>query len=228
MTLVDADPPLTKTQETRFALDPEHGGLRLVMLLGFLAVWALVFLAGQALLAMEAAVIISLVAGFAVAALAARRSEGWLRQRWPSGRSVAVADRQILLRRRDREEETLASDQEVNVLTWCFRISRRSRVPKGWYMVACALEQDERYIPVYAFFSPGDFEELTNRRYFTELQGRKQRRQGGDLRLAGEQKRLHAAEQLRWMQGGEMSREDFTAFLRFLHERFPAWMPELV
>ncbi len=228
MTVVDADQSPARTQATRFALDPEHGGLRLVMLLGFLAVWALVFLAGRALLAVEAAVIISLVAGFAAAALAARRLEGWLRQRWPSGRSVAVAGRQILLLRRDREEEALATDQEVNVLTWCFQISRRSRVPKGWYMVACALEQDERYIPVYAFFAPGDFEALTRRHHFTELRGRKQRRQGGDLRLAGEQKRLHAAEQLRWMQGGEMSREDFTGFLRFLHERFPAWMPELV
>ena len=58
--------------------------------------------------------------------------------------------------------------------------------------------------------------------------GRRQRKEGGDLRLAGEQKRLHSAEQLRWLQGGEMSREDFVACLRHLHERFPSWMPELV
>ena len=228
MTETDAERSPTLTRETRFPLDPEHGGLRLAMLLAFLAVWALVFVPGQALLQFEGAVVVSLVAGFGAAALAARRLEGWLKRRWPSGRNVAVADSHIRLLRREREEEALDADQEVKVLTWCFRISRRARVPRGWFMVACALEQEERYIPVYAFFPPEDFGQMPQQGRFTELQSRRKGRQDGDLRLAGQQKRLHVAEQLRWMQGGEMSREDFTGYLRFLNERFPAWMPELV
>ena len=93
---------------------------------------------------------------------------------------------------------------------------------------ACALEQEERYIPVYAFLSPEDFEMLRASDHFTLLQSRKQRKQDGDLRLAGKQRRLHSAEQLRWLQGGEMSGEDFKACLRYLQQRFPAWMPALV
>ncbi len=214
--------------ERRFPLDPEHGWLRVAMLLIFVGVWLLVFLLGQMLLAIEGALIISIVAGFAIAALSAQRLEGPLKRRWPSGRSVSVTDSSIRLLRREEQQESLDTAQEVNVLTWRFRISRRSRVPKGWQMVAVALEQGERYIPLYTFMSSDDFETLRHHESFTALQGRRQRRESGDLRLAGEQKRLHSAEQLRWLHGGEMSREDFSACLRHLRQRFPAWMPDLV
>lgn len=218
----------TPAAENRFLLDPEHAGLRAAMLLGFLLVWLLVFLLGRALLQIEGAVIISIGAGFAAATLLSQRMERWLKPRWPSGRSVALEGRRIRLLRRGQEQEALDLEQEINVLTWCFRINRRSRVPKGWFMVACALEQDERHIPVYAFMPPEEFEQLQRSGLFTQLQGRRQRRDSGDLRLAGEQKRLHGAEQIRWLQGGEMARDEFRAYLRFLHRRFPEWMPDLV
>ncbi|MCE2489275.1 MAG: hypothetical protein J4G17_04790 [Anaerolineae bacterium] len=220
--------PASLTRERRFALDPEHGWLRVAMLLIFVGVWLLVFLLGQMLLTIDGSIVISIVAGFAMAAFSAQRLEGPLKQRWPSGRSVSVTDKNIRLLQREQEQESLDTSQEVNVLTWRFRISRRSRVPKGWFMVALALEQDERYIALYTFMSSDDFETLRNHGSFTALQGRRQRKESGDLRLAGEQKRLHSAEQLRWLQGGEMSREDFSACLRHLRQRFPAWMPELV
>ncbi len=220
--------PASLTGERRFPLDPEHGWLRFAMLLIFVAIWIAVFLLGQVLVVIEGAVIISIVAGFALAAFSTQRLEGPLKQRWPSGRSVSVTDRSIRLLRRDEQQESLDTEQDVNVLTWRFRINSRARVPKGWNMVAVALEQDDRHIPVYTFMSPDDFESLRNHGRFIALQGRRQRKEGGDLRLAGEQKRLHSAEQLRWLQGGEMSREDFVACLRHLHERFPAWMPDLV
>ena len=198
------------------------------MLVIFVVVWLVVFLLGQVLIVFDGSVIISIVAGFGLAALSAQRLEGPLKQRWPSGRSVSVTDRSIRLLRREELQESLDTAQEVNVLTWRFRINRRARVPKGWNMVALALEQDDRHIPVYTFMPQDDLEALRNPGRFVALQGRRQRKESGDLRLAGEQKRLHSAEQLRWLQGGEMSREDFVACLRHLQERFPAWMPELV
>ncbi|MDE0610297.1 MAG: hypothetical protein OXH77_10375 [Anaerolineaceae bacterium] len=225
---MDDSLPASLPGERRFPLDPEHGWLRFAMLLIFVAVWLAVFLLGQLLVVIEGSVIISIVAGFGLAALSAQRLEGPLKQRWPSGRSMSVTDKSIRLLRREEQQESLDTAQEVNVLTWRFRINRRARVPKGWSMVALALEQDDRHIPVYTFMSQDDLEALSNHGSFIALQGRRQRREGGDLRLAGEQKRLHSAEQLRWLQGGEMSREDFIACLRHLHERFPAWMPELV
>ena len=130
--------------------------------------------------------------------------------------------------RREQEQDSLDPGENIAVLTWCFRVNRRARVPKGWYMVACALEQDERYLPVYTFMSPEDFSLLRASERFTLLLGRKQRQQQGDLRMAGQQKRLHSAEQVRWLQGGEMNREDFARYLGHLQQRFPDWMPELV
>ncbi len=220
--------PASLPGERRFPLDPEHGWLRFAMLVIFVVVWLVVFLLGQVLIVFDGSVIISIVAGFGLAALSAQRLEGPLKQRWPSGRSVSVTDRSIRLLRREELQESLDTAQEVNVLTWRFRINRRARVPKGWNMVALALEQDDRHIPVYTFMPQDDLEALRNPGRFVALQGRRQRKESGDLRLAGEQKRLHSAEQLRWLQGGEMSREDFVACLRHLQERFPAWMPELV
>ena len=198
------------------------------MLVIFVAVWLVVFLLGQMLIVFDGSVIISIVAGFGLAALSAQRLEGPLKQRWPSGRSVSVTDGSIRLLRREELQESLDTAQEINVLTWRFRINRRARVPKGWNMVALALEQDDRHIPVYTFMPQDDLEAMRDQGRFVALQGRRQRKEGGDLRLAGEQKRLHSAEQLRWLQGGEMSREDFVACLRHLQERFPTWMPELV
>lgn len=225
---MDDSLPASLSAERRFPLDPEHGWLRLAMLLIFVAIWLAVFLLGQLLVVVEGAVIISIVAGFALAAFSTQRLEGPLKQRWPSGRSVAVTDGAIRLLRRGEQQESLDASKEVNVLTWRFRINRRARVPKGWNMVALALEQDDRHIPLYTFMPPDDLETLRDHGRFIALHGRRQRKEGGDLRLAGEQKRLHDAEQLRWMQGGEMSREEFIACLRHLQERFPAWMPELV
>ena len=224
----DASLPPSQAEETRFPLDPEHAGLRAAMLLGFILIWLLVFMLARALLRIDGAVVISIVAGFAAATLLARHLEKWLKRRWPSGRSVALTGRRIRLLKRGQEQESLNAEQAIAVLTWCFRISRRSRVPKGWFMVACALEQDERHIPVYAFVPPDEFESMQRPGQFTQLQGRRQRRDSSDLRLAGEQKRLHSAEQIRWMQGGEMSRDEFRAYLRFLQQRFPEWMPNLV
>ena len=228
MTVIEASRQNVLTKGSAFPLDPEHGALRTAMLLSFVLIWIVAFVLGDALLSVDGATIIALVAGFVVAALGAQRLERWLKPRWPSGRIVSIEDGHIRLLRRDQEQESLDVAQSINVLTWCFRISRRARVPKGWYMVACALEQDERYIPVYAFLSPEEYERLRAQGQFTLLHGRKQRKQDGDLRLAGAQKRLHSAEQVRWLLGGEMNADDFSGYLRHLQQRFPDWMPTLV
>jgi hypothetical protein len=96
-------------------------------------------------------------------------------------------------------------------------------------MVACALEQDETYMPVYTFLSPEQFDSLGAPGQFVMLQSKKERqRQGADMRLAGEQRRLHTAESARWMSGAEMTHEDFMSFIRHLQERFPQWMPSVI
>ena len=131
----------------------------------------------------------------------------------------------------DKVQNDIDANQRVNVLLWRFQINRRSRVPKGWFMVACALEQDNLYLPVYTFMSLKDLENIKNSTgHFTLLQSQKEaKKQGNDnMRLAGEQRRLHTAESARWMEGAEMTQADFMALIRQLQEQYPQWMPSIL
>ncbi len=110
---------------------------------------------------------------------------------------------------------------------WQFEITKRARIPKGWHMIACALEQDGVYLPAYTFVSPEDFESMERTGRFTKLLSKKELKSQGmgqDMRLAGEQRRLHKAEAQRWMYGAEMTQADFSAYLDYLQNQFPQWM----
>ena len=107
---------------------------------------------------------------------------------------------------------------------------RRSRVPKGWHMLACALEQDGRFLSVYTLISPAQFKNLEQAEKFTALQVKRDddksptRRGRDDMILAGEQRRLLLAENRRWTEGAEMSPDDFNRFLDQLAHMFPEWL----
>ena len=216
-------------QTAEFSVDREHGALRLSIVLIFIAAWIISFTILNALIANEGLNIIAIVASFGVTALLTQQLEKVLKERWPSGRAISVEGDHIRLVKKETVQENIHAGQQVNVLLWRFQISRRSRVPKGWFMVACALEQDETYIPVYAFMSPDQFDTLSAPSQFVLLQSKKDRqKQGNDMRLAGEQRRLHMAESARWINGAEMTADDFVSFIRHLQEHFPQWMPSVI
>jgi len=218
-----------ENQTASFAVDREHGALRLSIVLVFILGWVISFVVLNALIENEGLNILAIVASFGLTALLTQQIEKRLKERWPSGRAVEVENEQIRLVKKDNVQEKIDASQQVNVLLWRFQITRRSRVPKGWFMVACALEQDETYIPVYAFMSPNELDDIITSGQFVLLQSKKERRQqGGDMRLAGEQRRLHAAESVRWMNGAEMTAEEFVSYVGYLQERFPRWMPSVV
>lgn len=216
-------------QAAVFAVDREHGALRLSVVVVFVVGWVILFMILNALIPSEGLNIIALLVSFGVVALLTQQIEKALKQRWPSGRAVRIEDNRIRLVKRDKIQEDIDASQQVNVLLWRFQVSRRSRVPKGWFMVACALEQDETYVPVYTFMPPKEFDALRVSSHFVQLQSKRDRnKQGGDMRLAGEQRRLHMAESMRWMAGAEMTAEDFLGFVSHLQERFPQWMPSVI
>lgn len=210
-------------------VDPEHSAVRLAVIGLFIAGWALGFFVLNTLISSQGLNIIAILISFALAALMTQQVERVLKRRWPSGRVLQAADSHIQLVHRGRVQQEINTSQQVNALTWRFTIRRRSRVPKGWYMVACALEQDELYLPVYTFMSPRDFDQLNAGSHFTQLVGRKELNAGsaaqGDLRMAGEQRRLHMAENARWNFGAEMTPDDFKRYVSWLQGRFPQWMP---
>ena len=216
-------------QSVEFRVDNEHGALRFSIILVFIVGWIISFLIFNALIPSEGLNILAGALSFGFTALLTQQMDKLLKQRWPSGRAVRVADDSIALVKNGKVEDQVDTTQVINVLTWRFAISRRSHVRKGWFMVACALEQDDHYIPLYTFISPQDFEKVGGANQFTMLQTKKELNdQRNDMRLAGIQRRLHSAENVRWMSGAEMNSDDFLAYLARLQEQFPQWMPSIV
>lgn len=222
---------------TSYAVDAEHGALRFAVIILFIILWVLTFILLNAVIPNSGFNIIALFLSFGITAVLSQQIEKLLKQRWPSGRKIVVTPSEIRLQRGDTALQSVDAHKQVNVLLWRFQISRRSRVPKGWYMMALALEQDENYLPVYTFISPDQLDGLRSANRFTTLMRAKDLKDGEsgpapmtrstDLRLAGEQRRLHQAENIRWMEGAEMTSDDFFKFIDQLQGHFPQWMPSL-
>jgi hypothetical protein len=214
------------TTAVTFQVDPEHGAKRLTIVATFVCGWILGFAILNTLIPGSGLNIIAVLGGFAVTAAATWVAERILRQRWPSGRTVEVREDIIETRKSGVVQQHIDGSKHVNVLLWRFKIRRRSRVPKGWFVVACGLEQENNYLSVYTFMSPEQVNppQIGNR--FKTLLGVKEAQGNNqDLRLAGEQRRLRMAEEQRWMHGAEMSNADFEAYLTQLQKQFPKWMP---
>lgn len=224
MTVTDhASPLAVSTEARRWPVDPEHGMLRLAVILTFILsgiftyiLITLVFPQGEAINLLGVAIAIG------AAMLLTRAVEGGLKRRWPSGRTFEIDGPTVRLTGRGTPTE-IDGSQHVNVLAWRFTISRRTRVPKGWFVVALALHQGDIYLPVYTFMSPDEFSRLPLNSHFTMLTPAK-REDRGDLRLAGQQRRLRTAEYARWNDGGELSKAHFIEALDALGRAFPAWM----
>jgi len=206
-----------------FSVDPEHGRLRLSIVLIFVIGWIAGFIVFNSLIPGGGLNIAAGLVSFALAAGLTWLAERLLKARWPSGRTVAIDGDAVQILNRGVIQHQIDASRHVNVLMWRFKIKRRSRVPKGWFVVACALEQDNNYLTVYTFMPPqqANVPGVANR--FKLLLANKDA--GQDLRLAGEQRRLRIAEEQRWMHGAEMRTPDFESFLARLQRQFPKWMP---
>lgn len=203
-------------------VDPEHSRLRLTII-GILVASCLVgFTIFNAIIPGESINFVAGILAFAVAVGVTWLSERVLKSRWPSGRTVAIHENIIQLRSNAAIQQEIDASKHVNTLFWRFKIKRGSRM-RGWFVIACALEQDSNYFAVYTFMSPerANAPEIANR--FKMLMSNKD--SDKDLRLAGEQRRLRTAEEHRWMQGAEMNAADFETFVAELQRQFPRWMP---
>lgn len=210
-------------QPIRLPVDPEHNALRFAILLCFIGVGVVAFLLSNALLAStDFGGLLSVGVALGAAILITRVVEIRLRKLWPSGRALELSPTRIRLLLREEAQRELDAAQHVNVLAWRFPINRRTRVPKGWYVVSLGLVQEETTIAVYTFMSPDDYQVLPNPDMFTVLVPSK--KQDADVRLAGQQRRLREAEIWRWHEGAELTKEDFTVVLDYLKTNFPAWM----
>jgi hypothetical protein len=210
----------------KFPADPEHGLLRLAVIGVFFASALIVFGVSSVLLSsVDFGTFIAGGAAVIAGVLTTRAAESGLKRRWPSGREVVLEGQQILLKLRDTVQRDIDGSGHVNVHTWRFPVPRRTRVPKGWFVVAIALVQDDLYLPVYTFVDPKEFPEMPLSGEFSVLSPPK-KSENSDLRLAGQQRRLRTAEFARWNEGAELSKEHFVTLIETLRQNFPSWMPK--
>lgn len=210
--------------DLRVPVDPEHGLLRLIVMLTFVISGIGSYLLLNILLGDVPFInLIAIGLAIVIAMLTTRAVESGMKRRWPSGRYFEITGDKLRLGNGSRITREIDGSQHVNVMAWRFAINKRTRVPKGWYVVALAMMQDDLYLPLYTFMSPEDFDAMRSAEHFPVLTPSKTKEQG-DLRLAGQQRRLRTAEYARWNEGAELTKADFDAVLEALREKFPTWM----
>lgn len=228
MSVVPAPAPALSAS---YPLDREHSGLRAAVLILFVVSGLAAFIISGALIGDAGIDLLSILIGLSVGAGIGYLGEKLLKRVWPSGRVLTIDDGGVRLTRREQVEEEIRSYQTVSALLWTFKTPRRSKVPKGWLLLACALEHDDAQLTVYTLMSPKQFDAYAHAKRFQILQPRKQQaKQTGsplreDFASEGEQRRLREAENLRWLRGAEMQVDDFIAYIEALSTHFPDWMP---
>lgn len=219
--------PQDSTTQT-YPVDSEHGALRLVVVAVFIGAGFISYLILSGLISGEEINLLVIILSFGSAYLVTTLVERVLRTHWPSGRVVEISERGVRTAKHGSTQQEILASQDATPLMWRFQTRRRSRVPKGWHVLALALEQDGQFVTVYTFVSPDELTAMGADAQFTELKSKKETDRGTKgrdaLLLAGEQRRLLQAEGERWVSGAEMTSADFKALLAQLGTRFPQWM----
>lgn len=225
VTAAASQEPLNENGGLSFRVDTEHAGIRAGCVVFAFA--TLISFGVFSLLMPEASVlvlILSLVTGAAISYAV----ENQLKSKFATGRTLKASDDIIEIARSGAAEMSIDPRKQVNVLAWRFEVPRSGRIKKGWYVVALGLEQDDNLLSFYTFSAPDRFKDVPLSNHFEPLQKAdkisKDTGSAREMKLAGQQRRLHEAEKMRHMQGAELALEDFEQLLDHLQDRYPAWM----
>ncbi len=208
-----------------FEVDKEHSGVRMLGCLTFFISAIGSYLIINTIIPNGG--LITLGAALAIAVALTYGADHLSKTYWPSNRAIQFIDDVILLVKGNQVQGEIDAAQNVNLLQWHFEARRHPRVPKGWYVVANALEQDGEYIVSYSIASPADFDALPLSRLSQKYQRKKKKKDDSrDLREAGSQRRIAQAEFHRGEFGAELSLEDYHAYLDYLADTYTSWMPK--
>ncbi len=217
-------PPQT-TDKVVFPVDPEHAALRLTVIAAFFVVLTLVYLIISVVFPQQGINVVGIVIGLGVASVTVQVIDATFKRRWPSGRTLEIDAQGVRLALRGETQIEVTPTESAQALMWHFEIRRRARAPKGWYVVAIALHQGEKYLAVYTFMSPKDFHAMPLSEKYTLLSKDKPRAEStNDFRAAGHERRLWNAENARWSSGAEIDKAHFNAYVSALRDRYPQWL----
>lgn len=209
----------------RLPVDPEHLGIRVAVPFMAFGGLLLVLWLGPVLLTvlgLDSSLLRGLVIPVAIVAAigAAFAGERLVKGRWTSGRELMFNGEYLVLRDRKQPERVIAWNSRVNLLTWRFVISRRGRIPKGYYCLALQLVQDEDLVTVYTFCDPKRVDDIEENEAFTPLASRKVLNDERlNMRAAGQQRRLLQAEDERWQHGAEITVDDFVTLWNHVRQQ---------
>jgi hypothetical protein len=223
--------------EAEYRVDATHLGVRtvvvVVMMIGVL-LGLLIMPAVERSLGLKdvAAVcsrgIVALVLGIGLASGAERL----LQRMWPSGRSLHVDQRGIMLHQRQADDVVIEWDKPINVLAWRFTVrGGRVLVPRGWNCLACRLAQGEAATTLYTFMPPERARLLGVWPAFDELAAPRRRILAGrepqhSLSESPHVAQLRMAERERWQDGAELQPPDFQEVVENIAARVEGWPPE--
>jgi hypothetical protein len=221
--------PSAEIPVIRYPLDPEHWKLRAAVFGAFFVTALVVMLVSSVLFPSPGLNLLGVVAALVLGYFGSALAERLLKGRWHSARALVMDAQGLRIVNGKTAEQEVTYATAVTPLRWKFRISRRARVPKGWWMYACSLTGADKQLTVYTFMSPKDAEAFARDGQFVRLLSKKEREKAGEapqsLRQAGEERRLREAEEHRWLAGGEMAPADFMSFLDRMDRRFEEWTP---
>lgn len=223
--------------------DPEHAGLRLVVVFVLAAALVAGFFLLRAVLESVAPdlgspSILACFGALPLAMLAGAGVEALLKRTWVSGRRLLLGDDELRLQRPERADVALNLQQTVNETWWHFplrgyqRGGRERRVPDRYHCVAGQLQQEGKRIVVFTFVPPTRLEtwqmdtpfyrlnptEVYDSSMGSRLQGPVRPEIPTEV-IAGESGRYWLVERHRWQQGVELTPGDFELLLAALRER---------
>jgi hypothetical protein len=214
----------TAQPERLIRIDAEHMAVRFLMPTLTFGVVIVLHLIGVMVLSASACIMLPIdVAVFLGAGYLIERT---LKQRLPSRRFATLSDEALVItdtRHKPPAVTRFAWDKAMNITAWRFAVTRRGRVPTGWYCMALHLLQDEEEMILYTFMPPQEAEAAVGYRKFVQLRPRKETESRTDLDTIAEQRHLLKLEGLRWYDGAEISPEDFTALLALLRQQVAKW-----
>lgn len=202
-------------------VDLEHSGLRGIVIAVFILMVIVSYIGLNFLITASSINLAAILGALVIGAGGAYVVEQQLKARWKSGKLLRLTGGSATLVLPNDYKITMTPDDAVQVHRWRFQITRRTHIPKGWYMVAIALEQGDIYIAAYTFMSPQDYEMFDPDNRFTELKKMTTQGEEDSIRLAGEQRRLRRAESVRWHEGVEIKAADFRVYIEQLERLFP-------
>lgn len=208
-----------------FQVDAEHSGVRLVGCITFLISLIVGYLILNSFIPSGGLITIGITLAIAIGFTYA--ADYITKMYWPSNRAIQFVDDMVCLVKAGKVQGEIDAAQNVNFLMWHFEARRHPRVPKGWFVIANALEQDGEYIVSYSIASPEDLKALPLSRLSVKYERKKAKKdESRDLKEAGSFRRIAQAEFHRGELGAEMSLEDYQAYLDYLADSYTSWMPK--